>query len=439
MNIKDTPITDIKPYDNNPRKNAKAIDTVCKSIELYGFQQPIVVDSQGEIIVGHTRYQASRKLGLSTVPVLWADDLTPEQARAYRIMDNRSAENSLWDEDLLITEMADILTDNTITELSEQSGFTESEINKLFRTPDEPEVLDKPTELFRSQQGDVWILGEHRIKCGDSTSASDISDVMQNDHINLIWEDPPYGISYQTANSIHHTAEENAVRNHKIENDDLSGDKLSEFLTDHMSALMPYHRSGNAIYWCHDIRFNNMFQTILENLGYHIADTLIWKKDRHSTWLNDYQKYYEPILYGWRSGAEHVWYGAGWHPNAQSENYEDMTHEQLCDILNSMDTNYQEYKKEGTQTSKLHPTVKPWKLIQYHIYNSTKRSDIVFDGFAGSGSTLIACEKTHRKFRGIEYERKFIDVTIERWQELTGLDAIRESDGEKYSDLEPML
>lgn len=437
MNIVMTKIGAIKPYPNNPRKNDRAVATVKRSLEQYGFQQPIVVDRNGEIIVGHTRYRAAQSLGLAEVPVIHATDLSDEQVRAYRLMDNRSNENAQWDQARLVEELQAMLDSITLQEASDQSGFTESELNKLFR--DEAALLDsvkdRLTPTTYSRTGDVWTLGNHRIINGDSTDANVVAQVLKGDKIDLIWEDAPYGVAYQTVNGIQHSSEYNALKNHKIANDTLQGEQLDQFLLAHLQAVMPHVRSGSGLYWCHDIRYNHQFKQVLEANDIHIADTLIWKKNAHSTWLCDYAKMYEPILYGWKKGAEHRWYGYDMQRNTiELDALNTLSKEQLIKIIESFVTNYQSFDREPKKIANLHPTVKPTKLIAYHIIHSTLPNDIVYDGFSGSGSTLMACEMQARQARCVELEPKFVDVTIRRWQEHTGLQAVRQ-DGVLWDDL----
>lgn len=436
MKITNTPIGSIRPYENNPRKNDKAVDTVRASLEQYGWQQPIVVDKDGVIIVGHTRYRAAKQLGFKEVPVLVASELTQEQARAYRLMDNRSNENARWDDGKLLEELQAMLVDINIQQASAQTGFTESELNALFKDEDIEKIRDHLVPTTYSAQGDVWILGEHRIINGDSTDPAVVAQLMTQDQIDLVWEDAPYGVAYSTPDGINHSAAYNQLKNHMIANDTKTGAELDAFLDAHMSAVDPYIRPGASLYWCHDIRYNHQFKQVLQAHGIHIADTLIWRKDRHSTWLSDYAKYYEPILYGWREGAEHAWYGKNMQANAWTfDELENKTKEQLIKIIQEWPTNYQEFRKEPRKVASLHPTVKPVKLIEYHIINSTRPGQIVYDGFSGSGSTLMACEHSGRRARCIELEPKFVDVTIRRWQEHTGLQAMREQDGVKWDDL----
>ena len=437
MQIEMTALNQIRPYPNNPRKNDRAVDAVKRSIEQYGFQQPIVVDAEGVIVVGHTRYRAAQALRLQHVPVLWARDLTAEQTQAYRLMDNRSNENAQWDQDRLIEELQTLIDSLPMPEVSDRTGFTESELNRMFR--DEQALLDSVRDRLTpetySRPGDIWHLGDHRVANGDSTDPDLVRRLLANEQIDLVWEDAPYGVSYATANGINYSAEYNQLNNHKIANDSLTGEQLDQFLHAHVRAMIAHMRPGASIYWCHDIRYNHQFRSVLEANGIHVADTLIWKKNNASNWLSDYAKYYEPILYGWREGAQHRWFGRGMQPNTiDLDDLSRMTQQQLIDIIRSFDTNYQEYRREPRRVASLHPTVKPARLIAYHIINSTQPQDIVYDGFAGSGSTVMACDMQGRRARAIELEPKFVDVIIRRWQEHTGLQARRE-DGTLWDDL----
>lgn len=439
MQIVEKPIQEIFPYEKNPRKNTKAIDVVANSLKQYGFQQPIVVDANNIIIVGHTRYQAAKKLGMKQVPVLTAGDLTEKQVKAYRIMDNKSSEFAKWDDSLLMSELTDLIQDNNLQIVSEDTGFTESELNKLF--PDDSiDLMEKysHSDKFVSQQGDIWMCGNHRIICGDSTDPNNIDAVLEGQMIDVIWEDPPYGISYETANGINYSKEENELRNHKIANDNLSEMALDEFLNKHYKILTERVKPGGNIYVAHDIRFTQQIRDMISINDYHIADTLIWRKNNASNWLSNYAKYYEPIIYGWKKGAESRWYGKGMQPNAVNlDDLDEMSKEQIIKLIRSIPSNYVEIPKEPRSVASLHPTVKPVKLILYHLYNSSRPNDIIFDGFGGSGSTLIACEKSNRRCRMVEYERKFVDTAIRRWQDLTGETAMRQSDNKPFDEVQP--
>jgi len=260
------PINDIKPYAKNSLKSHRAVDNVAEPLEQYGFQQPIVVDRDMIIVVGHTRYRAAHKLNLKQVPVLVADTLTDDQVRAYRLMDNRSNENAQWDNTLLMEELQVMLDGITIQDVSYQSGFSESELNRLFRNDEDllDQVRDVLTPETYSESGDVWILGRHRIVNGDSTASDTVATLLGTEKIDLVWEDAPYGVAYQTPNSMNHSRDYNELNNHKIQNDTLSGEQLDTFLDAHLQAVMPHVRPGASVYWCHDIRYNHQFKHIIE-------------------------------------------------------------------------------------------------------------------------------------------------------------------------------
>ncbi len=248
MIIKQLDIQDIKPYPNNPRKNAKAIDKVADSITQYGFQQPIVVDKDLVIVVGHTRYQAAKKLLLAQVPVLIAENLDSEQANGYRIMDNKSGEWADWDQQMLIDELSELITENNIQELSYETGFSESELNKLFAPDVDPIDEYNKTESYKSKLGDLWTLGNHKIYNGDSNDSNNTNALLLGEQIDCVWTDPPYGISYQSVNKINTNKD-----SHKIQNDGLSADQLDLFLIEHLSTIDHKVKIGAPIYWCHDI------------------------------------------------------------------------------------------------------------------------------------------------------------------------------------------
>jgi ParB/RepB/Spo0J family partition protein len=439
MKVQQIEVSKLTPYAKNPRKNDKAVDVVANSLEQYGFQQPIVVDKDYVIVVGHTRFRAAKKLGYTQVPVVVADDLDDKKVQAYRIMDNRSNENAQWDDELLYQELNDLISGSSVQELSFETGFTESELEKLFRDDDNDVIQNYlKGEERKSRVGDVWVLGDHKIMHGDSTNAEHYKILLGDEKIDLLWEDPPYGIEYETPGVINMTEEQKrAEKERKIANDNLSGEELDAFLRQHMLCVNDYLRKGASVYWSHDIRFTQSFRDILEHYGIHITDTLIWRKNNVSTWMTDYGKIYEPILYGWKEGAEHRWFGKGMQYNAFTlDELESKSREDLIDIIKSLDINYQEIKKESNKNATLHPTVKPTKLIAYHIINSSKVGEIVFDGFSGSGATIMACEKTGRIGRGIEFEAKYVDTIVKRWQDETGGIAKRESDGVEWDDAE---
>lgn len=440
LHIEKVDIHSIRPYEGNPRKiSEKAIQTVADSITQYGFQQPIVVDKDSIIIVGHTRWSAAKELKIKQVPVIKANNLSPEQANAYRIMDNKSNENTRWDDKELTEQLQQLIKEENLQELSYETGFSEAELQKYFKntTDEELEEKYKQDTHYKTKTGDIWHLGEHRLMCGDSNKPENIIKLMDGEEIDLIWEDPPYGIDYSSPNAINYSSQELKYREQgkDIKNDKLQKQEFEQFLHDHLQAVDKHWRPGAAIYWCHDIRFTQTLRDVMSNNNTHIADTLIWKKNNASNWISNYMKFYEPIIYGWKQGAQHKWYGKSAHNTINLDELEHKTKEQLIKIIKAIPSNYQEIDREAQKLYKMHPTLKPVKLIVYHIINSTQQGDIVYDGFAGAGSSILACQKTARRSRAMELEPKYVDTAIRRWQDETGLEAYR-SDGTKFNEVE---
>lgn len=434
MHIQQRPIDSIRPYPRNPRRNDRAVDTVARSIQQYGFQQPIVVDGSGVIVVGHTRYRAAKKLGMTQVPVLTAD-LPPKKIQAYRLMDNRAAEDSRWDDALLIDELRDLVQEDDLTALARDTGFRENELLRQFRAQEEPDLSRYTRDsLFHSQVGDIWHLGEHRLACGDSTDSALVRPLIQDRTIDCVWTDPPYGVAYETANGINYTPEENELRNHLIVNDAIGIEGVVELIKRQWQLVGPRLRPGAAIYMCHDIRYTHQLRTMLDELEIHVSDVLIWKKNNASTWLSDYAKFYEPIFYGWSRGAPRQWHARGMTPNClELEQTESMTEQELRQYVRSQVINYQACAKETGKTARLHPTVKPTRLIAEHLANSTQPGDTIWDGFAGSGSTIMAAEQMQRRAVCCEFEPKFCDTIIRRWQAHTK-ETARRSTGEPFPE-----
>lgn len=434
MNIVQKSIDEIFPYQKNPRKNNKAVDIVANSLEQYGFQQPIVVDNDNIIIVGHTRYQAAKKLQMKTIPVLVAQDLTAEKAKAYRIMDNKSSEYAKWNDSLLFEELTDLIQDNNINIVSEQTGISEAELNRLFAEPlpiQDVVSEDTPTQ---SKQGDIFILGDHKIACGSSLDNNIIQSLLQDDLIDCIWTDPPYGIAWQGAQGQGYEQ-----RDWSIANDDMDAQSTSQMIQQHIQAIDANVKAGASIYMCHDIKFTSQWRSLLEQNNYNINSCLIWDKKGYSeaSKFLRYRKGYEPILYGWKKGMESQWYGERHTDLYQPEMLSQYTNSQLIDIIKKLETpsDVNEFKREKREVMKLHPTVKPTGLIIYHLRNSTKKGDTVFDGFAGSGAVIQACEKSGRQARCIELEARYVDISIKRWQELTGLTAVRQRDNKPFTEI----
>ena len=383
MIVENIDINLLKPYSNNPRKlTPKAIEKVAQSLKEFGFRQPIVVDANNTIVVGHTRYQASRKLGYTQVPITKINNLTKEQINAYRIADNRTNEEAEWDDELLALEIKDLEMKDFDISLT---GMDKPELDKILfeekqGNTDDDEVPEAPEEPI-TKPGDIWQLGNHRIICGDSTLPETYQKLLADKKVDLYLTDPPYNVAYvgKTKDAL------------TIQNDKQTDDQFQEFLKNAFTNSTEYLKLGGSFYIWHSDSEGLLFRLAVNDANLKLRQTLIWSKNTMVMGRQDYQWQHEPCLYGWKEGASHTWY----------------SDRKQTTILNF----------ERPTSSKLHPTMKPVKLISYLINNSTKQEDIVLDSFLGSGSTLIACEKLQRICYGIELDPIYCDVIIKRWEQ----------------------
>ncbi|MGD1096996.1 MAG: DNA modification methylase [Bryobacteraceae bacterium] len=399
-----SPLDKIRPYARNARQiPPRAVDKVAASIQEFGWRQPIVVDKDGVVIVGHVRLLAAQKLGLTEAPVHVALNLTPAQVRAYRLLDNRSHEETAWDDHLLGLELLDLKGLDFDLELT---GFDLGEIKDLLACAEgtegltDPDLVPAVPENPVSQPGDLWALGNHRILCGDATSLSDVRHVLGGGFADMVFCDPPYNVNYSQPS----VRPDRAGR--KVANDDL-GERFEEFLSATCRNLIEV--SSGAIYICMSSSEIDTLRRAFTAAGGHWSTFVIWAKSMFTLGRSDYHRQYEPILYGWREGGEHYWCGARDQSDLWSVN--------------------------KPATNDLHPTQKPVELIKRAISNSSKGGNTVLDAFGGSGSTLIACEKTGRQARLIEIEPKYVDTAVIRWQDFTGRKAVLEGDGRTFDEI----
>jgi DNA modification methylase len=400
------PIDVLLPYCRNPRLHDEAqVSQIAASMVEFGWTSPILVDGQNGLIAGHGRLLAARKLGLKQVPVIELAHLTETQKRAYVITDNQLTLNSTWDEDLLRVELAALQEADFDLALT---GFDDDEIAELLAgeesttegNTDEDAAPEVPVTPV-SKPGDVWIMGGHRLLCGDSTDAASFALLMAGEKATMVFTDPPYNVDY--ANS---AKDKMRGTNRPILNDNL-GDGFQDFL---LAAFKPTlaHCSG-AIYVAMSSSELDTLQAAFRAAGGKWSTFIIWAKNTFTLGRSDYQRQYEPILYGWPEGATRHWCGDRdqgdvWHFNKPRVN-------------------------------DLHPTMKPVELVERAIRNSSRPGDIVLDPFGGSGTTLIAAEKSGRQARLIELDPKYVDVIVRRWQEYAGAQAVREADGVRFDDL----
>jgi DNA modification methylase len=369
MEIKQLKLKDLIPYANNPRKK-QAIDKVASSIKEFGWQQPIVVDQDMVIVVGHTRYQAAQKLGLDKVPVQIATGLTEAQIKAYRLLDNRANQDALWDDDMLKIEVQDI--DKLDIDLA-LTGFDEKELDKLLFVEQDgltdedavPENVEPKVKL-----GELWQLGDHRLLCGDSTSEADVAKLMNNQKADMVFTDPPYNVAFNGRSG----------KFDVIKNDNLKTEEFNSFIDKFLDVMLK--SKINTYYICCNWAFYGILQTKLKPKA-----CIVWAKN----------------VFGLGRGYRHQ--------------HEFILFDGFIDASIKNESDLWQIKKDSKYQ---HPTQKPVELSQRAIKNSTRQENIVIDYFSGSGSTLIACEKTKRNFYGLELDPKYCDVIIKRWEDFTG-------------------
>lgn len=386
MDIKVQKTEDLIPYEKNPRHNEDAITAVAKSIEKFGFKVPIVVDASNVIVNGHTRLKAAKYLGLKEVPTIIADDLTPEQIKAFRLADNKVGEIATWDEELLnaeLDELADL--DFDMTEFGFDLPDIESEEVEVIEDEFEEELPAEPI----SKLGDIYQLGRHRLMCGDSTNSLEVEKLMGNKKADLLITDPPYNVAYEGKGKEALT----------IKNDSKETNEFHSFLYEAFSAAINNMKLGSSFYvWYASSEVVN-FHTALEEAGFLVKQELIWNKNSMVLSRQDYHWKHEPCLYGWASGGSHSWY----------------SDRKQTTILNF----------DRPTVNKEHPTMKPVALFDYQIKNSSKQGDCILDLFGGSGTTLIACEQNEREAYLMELDPRYVDVIIARWEAFTGEVAVK--------------
>lgn len=384
MQIEQRLLTDLIPYINNSRKHSDdQVSQIAASIKEFGWTNPILVDGDNGIIAGHGRIMAAKKLGMTEVPVIELAHLSNEQRKALIIADNKLALNSDWDTSLLAIELKDLQDLGFDLNLT---GFNGEELANLLQPEqvdgltDENEIPPVPEEP-KTKLGDIYQLGEHRLMCGDSTSIDSV-ETLTDGLVDILVTDPPYNVAYEGSNGL------------KIQNDDMSDDQFRQFLTDAFISANAVMKPGAVFYiWHADIQGYN-FRGACKDAGWQVRQCLIWNKDSLVMGRQDYHWKHEPCLYGWKDGAAHLW---------------------AADRKQSTIIECKKPKKND-----IHPTMKPVELMEYQILNNTKGMDIVLDLFGGSGSTLMACEKTGRKARLMELDPKYCDVIVKRWEDFTG-------------------
>lgn len=396
-------INSLIPYARNARTHSEAqIAQIAGSIKEFGFTNPILIDKDNGIIAGHGRVAAARKLNLTEVPCIRLEHLSETQRKAYILADNRIALNSGWEADLLSVEMAE-LKDLGIN--LESLGFDSDEIDALLNKIEPTAGLTDEDEAPEVQEqavtkpGDIWVMGNHRLMCGDSTNIQAMETLTGGQLVDMWLTDPPYNVAYEgkTKDAL------------KIQNDSMDDDQFRQFLRDAYVAADAVMKPGAVFYiWYADVETYN-FVGAVRDAQWKMSQVLIWKKSSLILGRKDYHFRHEPCIYGWKEGAAHLW------------------------AADRKQTTILEFDRPSRNAE--HPTMKPVALFEYQMLNNTKGGDIILDSFGGSGTTLIAAEKNGRVSRLMELDPKYCDVIVKRWQQFTGKKAILEQTGQTYEEL----
>lgn len=379
-------VSELIPYVRNARTHSEAqVSQIAASIREFGFLSPILVAEDNTILAGHGRLAAALKLGLKKVPCVKENHLTETQKRAYIIADNKLSLNAGWDNELLAVELSELEGADFNLDLL---GFDEAELSSIFDadkdvSDDDFDVEKELEEPCFSKTGDIWTLGRHRIICGDATKLETYKTLLENTKVNLVVTDPPYNVNYEGAAG-------------KIKNDNMENDKFYQFLFNSFVNMEQAMADDASIYVFHADTEGLNFRKAFQDAGFYLSGCCIWKKPSLVLGRSPYQWQHEPCLYGWKKKGKHKWYAG------------------------RKETSVWEFEKPKKNAD--HPTMKPIALLAYPIKNSSMTNSLVLDPFAGSGSTLIACEQTGRICYAIELDEKYCDVIVKRYIEQIGND-----------------
>jgi DNA modification methylase len=398
MQIEKRQLSELIPYINNSRKHSDdQVTQIAASIKEFGWTNPILVDGDNGIIAGHGRIMAAKKLGMTEVPVIELAHLSKEQRKALIIADNKLALNSDWDSNLLAIELKDLQDLGFDLNLT---GFADKELADILKPDqvegltDEDAVPDTPIEP-KTKPGDIYQLGNNRLMCGDSTNIDQVEKLMDGNKASLVITDPPWNVAYGT--NLANNAQGYKAR--EIMNDNFATDKeWQDFLSGTMGCINIVTLPGCPIYCVMGASEWPAVDKALRDADFHWSSTIIWAKDTLVLSRKDYHTQYEPIWYGWKSDGPRIW-------TVQDRKQSDL------------------WQCKRPKRSDLHPTTKPVELLERALLNSSNHGVIVFEPFGGSGSTLIACEKTGRKCNAMELDPKYCDVIVKRWEDFTGMKA----------------
>lgn len=406
-------VNELVDYENNPRNNDAAVEAVANSINEFGFKVPIVIDTNNVIVAGHTRKKAAIQLGLKEVPCIIADDLTDDQIKAFRLADNKTAELAEWDFEKLEAELKELELDMNLFGFELELELEKEADEDGFNVEAALEEIEEP----KSKLGQLYQLGKHKLLVGDSTNINDVKRLMDGKEADLLLTDPPYNVAVENSEGM------------TIKNDDMSDAEFKEFINKAFKGANAALKKGGAFYiWYADSESIN-FRTACKNNDLMVKQCLIWVKNGINLGRQDYKWQHEPCLYGWKEGASHYFVDEFNHSTVIEDklNISKMSKEQLKDLVKElMEDNCSTtvIREDKPLKNDLHPTMKPIKLLSRQIKNSSKKGELVVDLFGGSGSTLITCEQLDRICYTIEYDPKYADVIIQRYEELTGEKAV---------------
>ena len=417
MQIQYIEIDHLIPYERNPRKNDQAVDAVAASIKEFGFKVPIVIDSNNVIVAGHTRFKAAKALGMDAVPCIIADDLTDEQVRAFRLADNKTSELAEWDLDLLSIELEDISTIDMGS-----FGFEDATDDKEAVEDDYEITLPKEPQ---AKIGDIYQLGNHRVMCGDSTNEQHVAMLMEDALADNLQTDPPYNVDYGSkAEAINSYGYHFSDRH--IENDYMPSAEFTAFLTDAFANAERHMKPGATFYIWHASITVLEFETALRTNKLRTRQQIIWNKNSIVLSRQDYHWKHEPCLYGWKEGAAHYFTDCRKHSTVIEDaipKYKQMKKDEIVKLLDEIYADRISttvINEDKPSVSAEHPMMKPIKVLARMMLNSTKPGNIVMDLFGGSGSTLITAEQLGRTCYMMEFDPKYVDVIVDRWEKFTG-------------------
>ena len=454
--IEQWPTAKLLPYARNARTHSDdQVAQIAASIAEFGFTNPILAGSDGVIVAGHGRLAAAQKLGLAVVPVVVLDHLSATQRRALVIADNRIAENAGWDDAMLALELQELQALDYDLSLT---GFLGNEIDELLAeldaTPEgqtDPDAAPAVQADAVTRPGDVWVLGRHRIMCGDSTDGGSVALLMRGEQADACWTDPPYNVAYgDKAEMLNDYGGKGHRNTSRILNDDMSDEDFCKFLGGFYRAACAVMKKGAAIYVAHSETERANFTREMLRAGFKLSGVVIWRKDTLVLGRSDYQWIHEPILYGWKDGGAHSFYG-GRKQTTVSDigssgspfvlradgKWQVTIGEEVLIVDGKAKVEWIEdsiMRELKPKRNDVHPTMKPVALIERMLRNSAKPGRIVLDPFGGSGSTLIACEQIGMSARLMELSPNYADVIVRRWQNFTGKRATHAVTGQAFDD-----